>query len=76
MAEGGENRVIEAVGPEAYTFRGLFAMLGEAIGVKRPVLSVPPWCAFAAAQGDGGVPSRCDADKGRDTWIDGGQAVC
>lgn len=50
MAEDGENRVIEAVGPEAYTFRGLFAMLGEAIGVKRPVMSVPPWSALAAAR--------------------------
>lgn len=25
-------------------------MLGEAIGVKRPVMSVPPWSALAAAR--------------------------
>lgn len=41
--------MIEAVGPETYTFRGLFSMLGKVTGRRRPVLSVPPWTAYAAA---------------------------
>lgn len=41
--------MIEAVGPETYTFRGLFSMLGKVPGRRRPVLSVPPWAAYAAA---------------------------
>lgn len=41
--------MIEAVEPETYTFRGLFSMLGKVTGRRRPVLSVPPWDAYAAA---------------------------
>lgn len=36
------NTVIEAVGPETYSFRELWIMLGQAIGFPRPVISVPP----------------------------------
>lgn len=46
----GENRIIEAVGEETYTFRELFSMLGKATGCRRPIISVPPWCAYAAAR--------------------------
>lgn len=49
LREDGENSVIEAVGPETYTFRELFCMLGRVTGRRRPVLSVPPWAAYAAA---------------------------
>lgn len=45
----GGNSVIEAVGPETYTFRELFSLLGRVTGHRRPVLSVPPWSAYAAA---------------------------
>jgi NADH dehydrogenase len=40
----GENRdeVIEAIGPETFTYRELIAGIGRAIGVKRPIISVPP----------------------------------
>lgn len=50
LSEDNRNRVIEAVGPETYTFRELFAMLGEATGCRRPVISLPPWGAYAAAR--------------------------
>jgi NADH dehydrogenase len=41
-------RVIDAVGPEAYTYRGLVRAIGRAIGKSRPVVSVPPWLGHAA----------------------------
>lgn len=36
-------RVVEAVGPDSFSFRELFAELGEALGVSRPVMSTPYW---------------------------------
>ena len=45
-----ENYVIDAVGPDAYTFKGLVQLIGEKIGAKRPVISVPPRLALLAAQ--------------------------
>lgn len=43
------HRLIQATGPETYTFRELWAMLGEGINCKRPVLSLPPRLAYMAA---------------------------
>lgn len=43
----GENRVIDAVGPEAFTYRGLAETVGEIIGKKRPIISVPPAAGYA-----------------------------
>jgi NADH dehydrogenase len=37
-----ENRVIDAVGPETFTFRGLVEQIGAIIGKKRRIASVPP----------------------------------
>ena len=45
-----ENYVIDAVGPDAYTFKELVQLIGEKIGAKRPVISVPPRLALFAAQ--------------------------
>ncbi|MCH7493459.1 epimerase, partial [bacterium] len=39
-AEG--NRVIDAIGPETFTYRRLVEMLGEAIGCPRPIIGVSP----------------------------------
>ncbi len=36
------NRVIDAIGPETFTYRQLVRTVGEAIGKPRPILSVPP----------------------------------
>jgi NADH dehydrogenase len=36
------NAVIEAVGPETFTYRALVTQLGEIIGRRRPLVSVPP----------------------------------
>lgn len=49
LRQDGENSVIEAVGPETYTFRELFSLLGRVTGCRRPVWSIPPWSARAAA---------------------------
>jgi uncharacterized protein YbjT (DUF2867 family) len=45
-----ENYVIDAVGPDAYTFKELVQFIGEKIGAKRPLISVPPRLALLAAQ--------------------------
>ena len=37
-----ENIVIDAVGPEIFTYRELVKTIGEIIGKKRPVVSIPP----------------------------------
>src|SRR5512136_1621929 len=36
------NRVIDAIGPETFTYRRLVEEIGNIIGVKRPIVSVPP----------------------------------
>lgn len=45
-----ENYVIDAVGPDAYTFKELVKLVGDTIGTKRPLISVPPRLALFAAQ--------------------------
>jgi len=45
-----ENYVIDAVGPDSYTFKEMVELIGERIGAKRPLVSVPPRLALFAAQ--------------------------
>ncbi len=45
-----ENRVINAIGSETFTYRELVAMIGQAIGVARPIVSVPPWIGLQAGR--------------------------
>ncbi|MEW6287556.1 MAG: NAD(P)H-binding protein [Chloroflexota bacterium] len=45
-----ENYVIDAVGPDRYTFKELVQLVGETIGARRPLISVPPRLALFAAQ--------------------------
>ena len=42
QGEARENAVIDAIGPETFTYRGLVEEIGKAIGKKRPIVSVPP----------------------------------
>jgi uncharacterized protein YbjT (DUF2867 family) len=45
-----ENYIIDAVGPDAYTFKELVQLVGETIGARRLLISVPPRLALLAAQ--------------------------
>lgn len=45
-----DNYVIDAVGPDSYTFKELVQLIGEKIGARRPIISVPPRLALLAAQ--------------------------
>ena len=41
-AEDGGDEVLEAIGPETFTYRELVARVRSALGVKRPIISVSP----------------------------------
>ena len=45
-----ENVVIDAIGPETFTYRELVSEIGRIIGKKRPLLSVPPSLGYAAGK--------------------------
>ncbi len=53
-----ENTIVDAIGPETFTYRELVATIGRLIGVWRPIVSVPPsvgyWagCAIGWMVGD------------------------
>jgi len=40
--ESRENQIINAIGPETFSYRQLVETVGEVIGKKRPLLSIPP----------------------------------
>ncbi len=45
-----ENRIIDAVGPETFTYRGLVETLGEIIGKPRRIICIPPALAYLQAK--------------------------
>jgi NADH dehydrogenase len=45
-----ENYIIDAVGPDSYTFKEFVKLIGERVGAKRPLISLPPRLALFAAQ--------------------------
>jgi len=49
QGESEENRIIDAIGPETFTFRGLVETIGRAIGRPRPILPVPPAMGYFVA---------------------------
>lgn len=46
LALDSEDKTIEAIGPETFTYRGLVSMVRDSIRVSRPILSVPPWLGY------------------------------
>jgi NADH dehydrogenase len=40
--ESSADRTIDAIGPETYSYRELVRELAQIIGVRRPIVSVPP----------------------------------
>ena len=45
-----DNVVINAIGPETFTFRELVETIGRLIGKQRHIASVPPWLGYLASQ--------------------------
>lgn len=45
-----DNFVIDAAGPDSYTFKELVQLIAEKVGVRRPIIPVPPRLALLAAQ--------------------------
>ncbi|MCK4873476.1 MAG: NAD(P)H-binding protein [Phycisphaerales bacterium] len=45
-----ENVIIDAIGPETFTYRGLVEQIGEQIGKQRPIVRVPIWLGLAVAR--------------------------
>ena len=43
-----ENAIIDAIGPETFTYRELVRQIGASIGKHRPIISVPPSVGYAA----------------------------
>lgn len=41
-----ENVIINAIGPETFSYRELVETIGEIIGRERPILSIPPWLGY------------------------------
>jgi len=48
------DRVVDAIGPETFTFRGLVEEIGRIIGKRRPIVSVPPALGLRVASVIGG----------------------
>jgi uncharacterized protein YbjT (DUF2867 family) len=48
QGEDRENRIINAIGPETFGFRELVKEIGHIIGVRRPIISVPPGVGYLA----------------------------
>jgi NADH dehydrogenase len=45
-----ENVVIEAIGPETFTYRELVAAIGQIIGKERPIISLSPRMGYLASR--------------------------
>ena len=43
------NTVIDAIGPETFTYRELVGRIGEIIGKRRPIVSLPPSLGYLAS---------------------------
>ncbi len=55
QGERRENTVIDAIGPETFTYRELVQTIGRAIGKKRPIVGLPPALAYLFATAIGKV---------------------
>lgn len=50
QGEHNENIVLNAIGPETFTYRELATAVGDIIGYKRPIISVPPALGYIAGK--------------------------
>lgn len=58
QAKSRENRIIDAIGPETFTYRELVQTIGDIIGARRLIVGVPPWFGYAV----GSLISRLQGD--------------
>jgi uncharacterized protein YbjT (DUF2867 family) len=49
QAQGSDDVVVDAIGPETFTFRGLVETIGEIIGRRRRIISVSPGVGYLFA---------------------------
>ena len=50
---GQENVVVNAIGPETFTYRGMAETIARLIGVRRPILPMPPALGYLAGRAIG-----------------------
>jgi len=50
QGQGHDNKIINAIGPETFTYRALVEAVGQAIGRKRRLVSVSPGVGYAASR--------------------------
>jgi NADH dehydrogenase len=50
LAKSSEDTVVDAIGPETFTYRELVEVIGEAIGCRRPMISIPPGLGVAVGR--------------------------
>ncbi|HLA84829.1 MAG TPA: NAD-dependent epimerase/dehydratase family protein [Thermoguttaceae bacterium] len=55
QGERTDNVVINAVGPETFTYRELIQTIGRIIGRRRPIMSVPPWFGYLTSRAIGAL---------------------
>ncbi len=53
-----ENCIVNAIGPETFTYRELVRAIGEIIGARRPIIGVPSWFGYVV----GSLISRLQGD--------------
>lgn len=46
QGQSSKNLIIDAIGPETFTYRELGKVIGEIIGKIRPVIGIPPWLGY------------------------------
>jgi NADH dehydrogenase len=52
-ATGHQNEVLDAIGPETFTYRELVETIGRILACRRPIVSVPPRLAYWACRAMG-----------------------
>lgn len=50
LAQQRQNTVVDAVGPETFTFDELIRLIRQRVGSRAPIIHVPPWVALAATR--------------------------
>jgi NADH dehydrogenase len=48
--QSADSAIVDAIGPETFTYRDLVATIGRAIGRSRPIVGIPPWVGLAVAR--------------------------